>query len=74
MTAPLVGAAVRRKEDFRFITGQGHYTDDYVKPAPLTIAVSFINTDWEKQNPELVRNYVLAYMRGVLAGLAATRS
>ncbi len=23
-----IGAAVRRKEDFRFITGNGHYTDD----------------------------------------------
>jgi len=39
--------------------------DDYVKPRPLTIAVSFINQDWERQNPELMRNYMLAYMRGV---------
>lgn len=28
MTAPVIGAAVRRKEDHRFITGQGRYTDD----------------------------------------------
>ena len=32
MTAPLVGQSVKRKEDFRFITGQGRYTDDFVKP------------------------------------------
>jgi len=31
MTA-LVGQAVKRKEDFRFITGQGRYTDDFAKP------------------------------------------
>ena len=28
MSATGIGAPVRRKEDFRFITGQGHYTDD----------------------------------------------
>ena len=28
MTDHGVGASVRRKEDYRFITGQGHYTDD----------------------------------------------
>ncbi len=28
MTAPVIGAAIRRKEDHRFITGQGRYTDD----------------------------------------------
>ncbi len=32
MTATGIGAPVRRKEDFRFITGQGQYTDDVVRP------------------------------------------
>jgi carbon-monoxide dehydrogenase large subunit len=27
-----IGASVRRKEDFRFITGEGHYTDDITLP------------------------------------------
>jgi len=27
-----IGASVRRKEDFRFITGKGQYTDDVVRP------------------------------------------
>ena len=27
-----IGAPVRRKEDFRFITGHGQYTDDVVRP------------------------------------------
>ena len=32
MTATGIGAAVRRKEDQRFITGKGHYTDDHSRP------------------------------------------
>jgi aerobic carbon-monoxide dehydrogenase large subunit len=32
MTATGIGAAVRRKEDQRFITGTGHYTDDINRP------------------------------------------
>jgi carbon-monoxide dehydrogenase large subunit len=32
MSATGIGAAVRRKEDFRFITGNGEYTDDVIRP------------------------------------------
>jgi carbon-monoxide dehydrogenase large subunit len=34
MNAPekLIGAPVRRKEDYRFLTGNGQYTDDVVLP------------------------------------------
>jgi carbon-monoxide dehydrogenase large subunit len=32
MSATGIGAAVRRKEDRRFITGTGHYTDDISRP------------------------------------------
>jgi aerobic carbon-monoxide dehydrogenase large subunit len=32
MSATGIGAAVRRKEDRRFITGTGHYTDDIKRP------------------------------------------
>ena len=32
MSATGIGASVRRKEDHRFITGQGRYTDDINRP------------------------------------------
>ena len=32
MSATGIGAAVRRKEDLRFITGKGQYTDDVMRP------------------------------------------
>jgi aerobic carbon-monoxide dehydrogenase large subunit len=32
MSATGIGAAVRRKEDQRFITGRGHFTDDFSRP------------------------------------------
>ncbi len=30
-----IGAAVRRREDSRFLTGQGHYVDDFNRPGQL---------------------------------------
>ncbi len=39
--------------------------DELVKPHPMTIAVSMVNTDFAKANHELVRNYYVAYLRAI---------
>ena len=39
--------------------------DDIVKPHPLTIAVSMVNTDFARAHQELVRNYYVAYLRAI---------
>jgi NitT/TauT family transport system substrate-binding protein len=39
--------------------------DDLVKPHPMSIAVSMINTDWAKANDRAARNYYAAYLRAV---------
>ena len=32
---PAIGTSVRRREDYRFLTGQGTYTDDINRPRQL---------------------------------------
>jgi NitT/TauT family transport system substrate-binding protein len=39
--------------------------DMLIKPTPMTIAVAMINTDWAKKEPDLTRNFFVAYLRGV---------
>jgi len=39
--------------------------DDFIEPRPMTIAVYMVNTDWAKQNKELLNNYFIAWLRGV---------
>jgi NitT/TauT family transport system substrate-binding protein len=38
--------------------------DDLIEPSPMTIAVIMVNTDWAKQNKELLNNYFVAWLRG----------
>jgi NitT/TauT family transport system substrate-binding protein len=40
-------------------------SDALIEPKPLTIAVQFLNTDWAKAHPELVRNFYVAMTRGI---------
>lgn len=37
--------------------------DDLVEPAPMTIAVSYVNTDWAAKNKETLKKFFVAYMR-----------
>ena len=43
----------------------GFDADELIEPRPMTIAVIMANTDWVKKNPDLVRNYMTAWLRGV---------
>jgi carbon-monoxide dehydrogenase large subunit len=67
MTATGIGAAVRRKEDFRFITGKGQYTDDISRPGE-TRAV-FVRSPHAHARVKRVDTAAAKSMPGVLAVL-----
>jgi NitT/TauT family transport system substrate-binding protein len=39
-------------------------SDELIKPSPMTISANMVNTDWAAKNPEVVKNFYLASLRG----------
>jgi carbon-monoxide dehydrogenase large subunit len=67
MKATGIGAAVRRKEDQRFITGKGHYTDDVSRPGQTYAC--FIRSPHAHAKIRNIDSKTAATMPGVLAVL-----
>jgi carbon-monoxide dehydrogenase large subunit len=67
MSATGIGAAVRRKEDFRFITGKGQYTDDVSRPGQTHIY--FIRSPHAHARIKKVDTKATSGMPGVVAVL-----
>ncbi|OGA22982.1 MAG: carbon monoxide dehydrogenase [Betaproteobacteria bacterium RIFCSPLOWO2_02_FULL_67_19] len=67
MNAPLIGARIPRKEDYRFLTGAGQYTDDVTLPRQTYAAfvrsphaharIKSVNTSSAKQAPGVLAVY-----------------
>ena len=62
-----IGAAVRRKEDFRFVTGKGQYTDDISRPGETRAA--FVRSPHAHARIRRIDTAAAAAMPGVLAVL-----
>jgi carbon-monoxide dehydrogenase large subunit len=64
MNAPLIGARIARKEDYRFLTGAGQYTDDvslpnqayaaFVRSPHAHAKIKSIKTDKAKASPGVI--------------------
>jgi carbon-monoxide dehydrogenase large subunit len=67
MSATGIGAAVRRKEDHRFITGKGHYTDDIDRPGQAY--AFFVRSPHAHATIKSIDSKAAAAMPGVLAVL-----
>ena len=67
MSAAGIGASVRRKEDFRFVTGKGQYTDDINRPGQAFI--HFVRSPHAHARIKAVDTKAAAGLPGVLAVL-----
>ena len=67
MTATGIGAAVRRKEDFRFVTGKGQYTDDITRPGE--VHAHFLRSPHARAKIKSIDVKAAKVMPGVLAVL-----
>jgi carbon-monoxide dehydrogenase large subunit len=67
MSATGIGAAVRRKEDFRFITGKGQYTDDITRPGE--VHAHFLRSPHARAKIKKIDVHAAKGMPGVLAVL-----
>ncbi len=67
MSATGIGAAVRRKEDQRFITGKGHFTDDINRPGQA--CVYFLRSPHAHARIKGIDSKAASGMPGVLAVL-----
>jgi carbon-monoxide dehydrogenase large subunit len=67
MSATGIGAPVRRKEDFRFVTGKGQYTDDITRPGETH--VHFLRSPHAHATIKAIETQAAKAMPGVLAVL-----
>src|SRR3712207_8904085 len=65
MTATGIGAPVRRKEDQRFVTGQGRYVDDFNRPGQAY--AYFLRSPHAHANIRSIDTAAASAMPGVLA-------
>ncbi len=78
MNAPLIGARIQRKEDYRFLTGAGQYTDDINLPNQASAAfvrsphahavVKKINVENAKKSPGVLAVYTGAHLAAAKVG------
>ena len=78
MTTSLIGARVPRKEDYRFLTGSGQYTDDVALPGQTYAAfvrsphahavVRSVKTDKAKRAPGVIAVYTGADLAAAKVG------